>query len=152
MPLNTKPLNLYDVIYDILQLKLKPILAHPERYSFIQENPNIIKDLIETGVLMQANYGSIVGLYGRNAQVIVRKFLKNNMIHFLGSDVHREKSIYLKIPEILKEIEKLVGEEKLEELTTTNAKLVLENKEIEVEDPDELKLSFVEKMKIKIKK
>lgn len=152
LPLNAKPLNLYDVVYDMLQLKLKPILAHPERYSFIQENPNIIKELIETGVLMQANYGSIVGQYGKKVQIIVKKLLENDMIHFLGSDVHRKGTIYFQIPRILKELEKLLGEEKLKKLTTINAKLVLEDEEIEIEDPKEIKLSFTEKMKLKTKK
>lgn len=152
LPLNAKPLNLYDVVYDMLQLKLKPILAHPERYSFIKEQPNIIKDLIETGVLMQANYGSIVGQYGKKAQIIVKKLLENDMIHFLGSDVHRRGTIYPQIPRMLKELEKIVGEEKLKELTTINAKLVLKNEEIEIEEPREIKLSFTEKMKLKAKK
>ena len=152
MPLNAKPLNLYDVVYDMLQLKLKPILAHPERYSFIQENPNIIKELIETGVLMQANYGSIVGQYGQKAQIIVKKLLENDMIHFLGSDVHRSETIYPQIPKMLNEIEKIVGEEKLEKLTTINAESVLEDEEIEIEDPIEIKLGFREKMKLKTKK
>ena len=148
MPLNVKPLNMYDVIYDMMQLKMKPILAHPERYSYIQENPNIVKDLIETGVLMQANYGSIVGQYGARAKLIVRKLLEKDMIHFLGSDVHRKETIYPQIPNILEETEKVIGKEKLKELTTTNAELVLKNEEIEVEDPSEIKLNFFEKLKI----
>ena len=78
LPLNTEPMNLYDVVYDMLQYKLVPILAHPERYSFVQKEPDLIYDLIEKGVLMQANYGSIIGQYGEKAQMIVRKFFENN--------------------------------------------------------------------------
>ena len=37
MPLNVEPLNLYDIIYEMLQYKLVPILAHPERYTFVQK-------------------------------------------------------------------------------------------------------------------
>ena len=32
MPLNAEPMNLYDIVYQMLQYKLVPILAHPERY------------------------------------------------------------------------------------------------------------------------
>ena len=77
LPLNAEPMNLYDVVYDMLQYKLVPILAHPERYSFVQKEPDLIYDLIEKGVLMQANYGSIVGQYGEKAQMIVRRFFDN---------------------------------------------------------------------------
>ena len=96
MPLNAEPMNLYDIIYQMIQYKLVPILAHPERYSFVQKEPELIYDLIQKGVLMQANYGSIIGQYGEKAQMIVKKFYENNMIHFLGTDVHRQNTIYPK--------------------------------------------------------
>ena len=54
-PMNTKPLNMYDIIYDMLEYKLIPVLAHPERYSFVQKEPELIYDLIQKGVLMQSN-------------------------------------------------------------------------------------------------
>ena len=152
LPLNVEPMNLYDVIYDILQYKLVPVLAHPERYSFVQKDPDLIYDLIEKGVLMQANYGSIIGQYGEKAQIIVRKFFENNMIHFLGSDVHRQNTIYPKIPMALELISEIIGDDKLEELTTKNPKLVLNNKKIEIEEPTEFKLTLKEKLLMNFKK
>ena len=113
---------------------------------------NIDADLIEKGVLMQANYGSIVGQYGEKAQMIVRRFFENNMIHFLGSDVHRQNTIYPKIPQILDEIADIIGEAKLEELTTTNPKLVLGNKKIEIDEPFDFKLTLKEKIIMNFKK
>ena len=94
---------------------------------------------------MQANYGSIIGQYGDKAQMIVKKFLENNMIHFLGSDVHRQNTIYPKIPQILAELNGIIGEEKVEKLTTTNPKLVLQNKKIEIEEPYKVELNMKEK-------
>lgn len=151
-PLNTKPMNMYDIIYDMLGNKFIPVLAHPERYSFVQSNPTLVYDLIEKGVLMQSNYGSILGLYGEKAQLIVRKLLENNMVHFLGSDVHKPNSVYPKVPQALSEIEDIVGEERLEELTTINPSLVLENKRIDIDEPTQIKLSLKEKMIINRKK
>ena len=152
MPLNAEPLNLYDIIYRMQQNKIVPILAHPERYSFIQKEPELVYDLIQRGVLMQANYGSIIGQYGKNAQMIIRKFLESNMIHFLGTDVHRQNTIYPKIPQILTELKKIVGEQKLVELTTINPKLVLNNKKIEISEPQQISLSFKEKVIMFFKK
>ena len=152
MPLNAEPMNLYDVIYSLQENKLVPVLAHPERYSFIQKEPELVYDLIEKGVLMQANYGSILGKYGEKAEIIVRKFFENNMIHFLGSDVHRQNSIYKRIPRALEEIKDIVGEEKLEELTTINPKLALENKRIDIEEPEEFSLTLKEKLIMYLKR
>lgn len=150
MPLNAEPMNMYDVIYSLQGNKLIPVLAHPERYSFIQKEPELVYDLIQKGVLMQANYGSILGQYGKNAQFIVRKFLENNMIHFLGSDVHRQNTVYKVIPQALKEIEEIVGASKLEELTTKNPKLALQNKRIDIVEPEEFKLTLKERIKLLI--
>ena len=151
-PMNSKPMDMYDIIYDMLECKIVPILAHPERYSFVQKDPNLIYDLIQKGVLMQSNYGSILGMYGEKAEIIVRKFLENNMVHFLGSDVHRVGSVYPRIQSSLKEIEDIVGEDKLDEISTVNPELVLENKGIEVDEPREIKLSLKEKVKLNLKK
>lgn len=152
MPLNAEPMNLYDVIYSLQENKLIPILAHPERYSFVQKDPDLISDLIDKGVLMQANYGSILGQYGEKAQIIVKKFFEANMIHFLGTDVHRQNTIYKRIPQALEEIKNIVGEKKLEELTTKNPTLALNNKRIQVEEPDEVELTFKEKIIMHLKK
>ena len=151
MPLNAEPLNLYDVIYSMQENKLIPVLAHPERYSFIQKSPEIIYDLVQKGVLMQSNYGSILRQYGEKAQIIVKKFLEADLIHFLGSDVHRQNTIYKRIPEALDKIEEIVGREKLEELTTINPKLAINNKRIEIEEPNEVILSFKEKIMMHLK-
>ena len=151
-PLNSKPMDMYDIIYDMLEYKLVPVLAHPERYSFVQKEPNLVYDLIQKGVLMQSNYGSILGMYGEKAQIIVRKLLENNMVHFLGSDVHKPNTIYPRIGEALDIIKEIVGREKLEELTTINPKLVLENRRIDIDEPREFKLSLKEKMIVNLKK
>ena len=152
LPLNEEPLNLYDIVYQMIHYKLVPVLAHPERYTYVQKEPELVYDLIEKGVLIQSNYGSILGQYGEKAQLIVRKLLENNLVHFLGSDVHRQNTIYPKIPQCLSEINSLIGEEKLEELTTINPKLALGNKRIDIRDPHRVQLTLKEKIFMKFKK
>lgn len=146
LPMNAEPMNLYDMVYEMQQYKIVPILAHPERYSFVQTDPELIYDLIDKGVLMQANYGSIIGQYGKKAQMIVQKFLENNMIHMLGTDVHRQNTIYPKIPEIILELKALIGEEKVKELTTINPELVINNKRIDIRKPYKVELTLKEKI------
>ena len=152
MPLNAEPMNLYDIIYEMMQYKLVPILAHPERYSFVQKEPELIYDLIEKGVLMQANFGSILGIYGEKAQIIVKKFFESNMIHFLGTDVHRQNSIYPKVPEALAQITKIIGVQKVDELTKINPRLVLHNKKIEIDTPQKVELTLKEKIIMNFKR
>ncbi len=152
MPFHTEPMNLYDFIYTLQENKLIPVLAHPERYSFVQKEPELIYELIRKGCLMQVNFGSIIGQYGSKAEFMVKRFYENNMVHFIGSDVHRQNSTYPKIPMCLEEIQKIIGRAKLEELTEINPRLVLENKKIDIDDPIEFSLTFKEKMMMNLKR
>ena len=83
------------------------------------------------GAFFQANYGSIIGLYGRKAEKTVKKLLKDGLIHFLGSDVHRDNQIYPYMPKIFKKLSKIISEDEIEELTTINPQRVLDNEDIE---------------------
>ena len=149
LPLNVEPENLYNIIYEMKQNKLVPVLAHPERYTFVQQDPNLVYDLVENGVIMQANYGSIIGEYGSKAQLIVQKMLQNNLVHVLGTNSHKQNTIYPRIPQILNEIIGYIGEEKLNELTTINPKLILNNKRIDIRQPHNIELTLKEKIVMK---
>lgn len=132
LPMHSKNMNDKEIIYRIVENGYVPIIAHPERYSYVQEAPEYVEELAEMGALFQSNYGSIIGMYGEKAKKTVKKLLKQNLIHFLGSDVHRPEQIYPKISKILKKLNKIVSQEKLEELTTLNAQKVLNDEEIDI--------------------
>lgn len=134
--------NFKKSIKDLIDNNYIPIIAHPERYQYVKEDPNWLIEYIKMGVLFQANYASIIGGYGKKAQTTVRKLLKNNMIHFLGSDVHKAETIYPKMPIILQELRKILERDQLKKLTKTNASLVLENKQIIPEAPTKIKKIF----------
>lgn len=119
-----------DYIYSLIENDYIPIIAHPERYLHIQKHPEYVKELFEMGALFQGNYGSILGIYGRQAKKTFKILLKNNLISFLGSDAHHENIGYKIVPKALKKISKLVTNEKLQMLTNDNAQMILENKKI----------------------
>lgn len=151
MPLTVKPINMFNIIFNLRERNFVPIIAHPERYTFIQSDPFIIYQMICNGCLAQSNYGSILGNYGEKAKILVKKLLEANMVHFFGSDVHRPETIYNEIYDATEQIIGIIGEEKFKELTTTNPEHVLNNEEFEVDSPEELKFNFIEKKKLKIK-
>ena len=127
LPMNSKPLFVKEVVYKLIENGYKPIIAHPERYSYVKEDIEYVRDLKNMGALFQANYGSVIGMYGSSAKKTLKKLLKEDLISFLGSDVHAVGQIYPQIPKILKKLEKWISAEKLEELTTLNAEKVLES-------------------------
>ena len=145
-PLQERPMDLFECIYALQEYKYVPVLAHPERYPFIQKEPELIYEFAKAGVLFQCNYCSILGQYGKKAKLIVEKMLEADLVSFLGSDVHRKNTIYPKIPLAMKKIESIVGKRKLKAITESNQKTVIENGEVNAPEAKEIKLSFFDKM------
>ena len=125
LPMNSKPLFVKEVVYKLIENGYNPIIAHPERYSYVKEDIEFARELKNMGALFQSNYGSVIGMYGGTAKKTLKKLLKEDLISFLGSDVHAVGQIYPKVPKILKKLEKWISTEKLEELTTLNAEEIL---------------------------
>jgi len=87
------PLNLYEVIFNIQIAGYKPVLAHPERYSFFHKNYNEYLKLKEAGCLFQLNLLSLSNYYGKETKKIALKLLEDKLIDFAGSDTHHEKHL-----------------------------------------------------------
>lgn len=85
------PMGFDGIIDSIMSAGYYPLLAHPERYTYMDESDYI--KLHEKGVKMQLNYVSLVGGYGETARKKSVWLLKNGYIDVVGSDVHRLKSI-----------------------------------------------------------
>ena len=64
-----------------------PILAHPERYTFIQSVDDI-KKIKRTGVKMQLNALSLIGLYSKESENKAKLFLKNRLYDSVCTDAH----------------------------------------------------------------
>ena len=106
------PIQLYDIIFEIQLSGYKPILAHPERYTFYINNYKEFEKLKNSGCLFQLNLLSTVNYYGEIVGKQTEKLLKNNMYDFVGSDIHHEnhiKAFERKIEtKSIKELEKVI--------------------------------------------
>jgi protein-tyrosine phosphatase len=67
-------------------------LAHPERNPAFQRNAAPLKPLVEQGVLLQVNAGSLLGPGGRGAKRLGRQLLTDGLAHVIASDGHRANS------------------------------------------------------------
>lgn len=84
----SEPLNLNEFIFSATTRGYQPVLAHPERYLYLQDNLSRIEDLANRGVLFQVNLGSLVGLYTKAVQALAGRIIDQGLVHFLGSDCH----------------------------------------------------------------
>lgn len=130
LPLQSRAISAKEVVYRLIESGYIPIIAHPERYGYVQDDIKYAKELAEMGALFQANFGSIIGLYGKKAEKTLKKLLNEDLIQFFGSDVHRIGHIYPKMPKIMKKLNKILSPREIKELTETNAQKVLNDEEI----------------------
>jgi protein-tyrosine phosphatase len=83
-----EPLNLKEFIFLASTKGYKLILAHPERYIYLNNDFKKVQDLIDRGVLFQVNMSSLIGYYSKPAQSMACKLIDQGLVHWLGSDCH----------------------------------------------------------------
>jgi len=84
----TPPMNLMGILRKIKSAGYFPVLAHPERYVYMDDRYyDAIKDL---GVIFQLNLGSLAGQFGKTAQKKAEALLKKGYYGLVGTDIHRK--------------------------------------------------------------
>ncbi|MCH1940695.1 tyrosine-protein phosphatase [Holdemania massiliensis] len=118
----------YDEILYELSLKYQIIIAHPERYHYVQEDPNFCLRWLKEGYCLQSNQNS---LFKKETKKILFSMIEHGFVSFVASDAHNEYR-----PLILKEaydlLENEFGVSVAKQLTEENPEKLLDNKEIRV--------------------
>ena len=132
-PMSTDVSYVLDTIYEMKIKGIVPIIAHPERCECFRKHYDRIKAAIEEGALIQCNTGSILGTYGNTEKKIVKKLLKDKLVHFFATDTHSIKNNrYTNLSKAEAEVEKLVGKFEKNKLFVYNARNILINENIEI--------------------
>jgi tyrosine-protein phosphatase YwqE len=83
-----KPAFLEDAVFNMNTNGYQPVLAHPERYIYLQSNKKLIEQLKNMNVLFQLNMLSLHGYYSPEIKKNAQNLLKMNVIDFIGTDCH----------------------------------------------------------------
>lgn len=74
---------------DIADCGLRPIIAHPERYAYIQKDIGLAQEMIAYGCELQVDAGGLMaGLFDKERKT-ARKLLSSGMVSYIASDAHR---------------------------------------------------------------
>lgn len=85
------PINLLEIIEKIISKGYKPLLAHPERYSYLHGSVINYKRIKDAGCYLQLNTISLTGYYGKPVQKAAEMLVDNRLIDLAGSDMHHLK-------------------------------------------------------------
>jgi len=81
-------MNIKDVLFEMQMQGYTPIIAHPERYSYLIRNKEFYDELRDIGCLFQLNLLSLGGGYGKTVTELSQYLLKNNFYSLAGTDLH----------------------------------------------------------------
>lgn len=76
------------ILHQVKEVGASPVIAHAERYEFVQEDPGLAFGWMESGYCIQVNKGSFMGRFGRKAEQTAYRLLNHNLITAVASDAH----------------------------------------------------------------
>lgn len=80
LPILQKPAFLNEVLLALTARGIMPLIAHAERYLYVQRDPRLLTEWIDLGARIQVNAGSDAAF--------VRKLLRCRLVHVMASDAH----------------------------------------------------------------
>ncbi len=117
---------LYRGLTELLQSGIQPILAHAERIKAL--SLPVARELVHVGVYLQINAGSILGKGGFWTRRLVNKLLREELVHFVGSDAHNMTERAPNIKDAYLYTKRKFGRKTAEAIFSVHPQLMLQDK------------------------
>lgn len=124
-----------DLLRDLISMKLRPIVAHPERYDYVLQEPTLLNRWFSMGCYLQVNRGSLLGRFGEQIEDLSFSMLERGFISFIASDAHSPEFRTTWMQDVKEMVTEEMGAENAHVLLTVNPSRMLSNLNIEREDP-----------------
>jgi protein-tyrosine phosphatase len=121
------PKGMADLLFNVQMTGYVPILTHPERYSWIEQNYKVFEELAHSGVWMQITASSLTGRFGGRAQYWGQRMLAEGLVSIIATDAHNTASRPPLLSDARKFAQDEVGTEEATNLVVTRPLAVLEN-------------------------
>jgi protein-tyrosine phosphatase len=125
------------VLFDLQVAGFTPILAHPERYPSIINDPDQAIALAERGVVLQVTGSALTGLFGRDVQRTAETLLLGDAVAVLGSDAHGLGQRLETLPRGIERVEELIGPARTHQLLFDNMNALLNDRPLPVQAAQE---------------
>lgn len=124
------------ILEEICGAGFRPIVAHPERYSYIQQAPQILNSWYSMGCLFQLNRGSLMGRFGRRVQRTAVTLLERGFVTAIASDAHSYRMRTPWLQDIRKVLTHEISEDCARLLLRDNPNRIIHNEIIQPVEPD----------------
>ena len=76
------------ILRSVCKAGFRPVVAHPERYGYVQHDPCLINRWYRMGCLFQVNRGSLLGRFGSRARETAWELVNRGFATVVASDAH----------------------------------------------------------------
>lgn len=85
---DTPGFQMDELLSGIAEAGFYPVVAHPERYDAVQQEPRWVQRWFHRGYVIQMNKGSVLGAFGTRVEITAHRLLDRGFVHILASDAH----------------------------------------------------------------
>ena len=86
-----EPFNFAETVFNLKSAGYQPVLAHPERYTYLYGRFEELEKIRQSGVLLQVNLNSLAGYYSAGAKRVAEKLIDAGLVDLVGTDAHHLK-------------------------------------------------------------
>lgn len=83
-----KATEITEILESVAKVGFLPLVAHPERYECVQQDPCCVNTWKKLGCLFQVNRGSLLGRFGSTAQDMAFSLVDRGFATVVASDAH----------------------------------------------------------------
>jgi protein-tyrosine phosphatase len=126
-PSRSFPARIAHRFFDLRRRKIRPVLAHPERYEPVFRDRTVLDPLLDGGAVLLLDVAALVGKYGRAPRRAAEELLEEGYYYAACSDAHSAKDV----PEVVRGIAalfELMGEEEATFLLSEGPRGILEGR------------------------
>lgn len=80
-----------EILQTVIDAGYTPLVAHPERYEYILQQPRLINQWKKMGCLFQVNRCSLLGRYGEEIQMMALELVERGFAAAVATDAHSSK-------------------------------------------------------------
>lgn len=125
-----------EILRDVLEAGFLPVVAHPERYDYVQEQPELINLWKNMGCLFQINRGSLMGRFGSGAQNMALELVHRGFSAVVASDGHSPRMRTPWMEDVFKFLSREVSPAAAEYLLLHNPRKILRNQPLDPVQPE----------------
>ena len=127
---NESPLYMEEMLRFLSGCGYRTVVAHPERYEAVQEDPSLAAKWFAMGCVLQLNKGSLAGAFGPEVQKTAMELLHQGLYHLLASDAHGSGSRTTDLRNARRQLELLCPDAYVRILTEENPRRLLQGQDM----------------------